>query len=121
MEQASVRRLFVKAFSADGASKSLLVDERMTCGHVSRLLADKNHVPMEPHWALVEHLPDLQMERLFEDNELLVDNLMLWSRDSKNRVLFLQRPDKVSLYNTPEKYLPGTQMAPGNDHDEHTR
>lgn len=121
LEQASVRRLFVKAFSADGASKSLLVDERMTCGHVSRLLADKNHVPMEPHWALVEHLPDLQMERLFEDNELLVDNLMLWSRDSKNRVLFFQRPDKVSLYNTPEKYLPGTQMAPGNDHDEHTR
>lgn len=121
LEQASVRRLFVKAFSADGASKSLLVDETMTCGHVTRLLADKNHVPMEPHWALVEHLPDLQMERLFEDHELLVDNLMLWSRDSKNRVLFLQREDKISLFNTPEMYLPGTQMAPGSDHDEHTR
>ncbi|XP_063700377.1 amyloid beta A4 precursor protein-binding family B member 1-interacting protein isoform X2 [Culicoides brevitarsis] len=121
LEQASVRRLFVKAFSADGASKSLLVDETMTCGHVTRLLADKNHVPMEPHWALVEHLPDLQMERLFEDHELLVDNLMLWSRDSKNRVLFLQREDKVSLFNSPETYLPGTQMAPGSDHDEHTR
>uniref|UniRef100_A0A336M780 CSON011335 protein n=1 Tax=Culicoides sonorensis TaxID=179676 RepID=A0A336M780_CULSO len=121
LEQASVRRLFVKAFSADGASKSLLVDETMTCGHVTRLLADKNHVPMEPHWALVEHLPDLQMERLFEDHELLVDNLMLWSRDSKNRVLFLQREDKISLFNTPELYVPGTQMAPGSDHDEHTR
>lgn len=121
LEQASVRRLFVKAFSADGASKSLLVDETMTCGHVTRLLADKNHVPMEPHWALVENLPDLQMERLFEDHELLVDNLMLWSRDSKNRVLFLQREDKISLFNTPEMYLPGTQMAPGSDHDEHTR
>lgn len=33
----------------------------MTCGHVTRLLADKNHVQMEPHWALVENLPDLQM------------------------------------------------------------
>lgn len=61
LEHASVRRLFVKAFSADGASKSLLVDERMTCGHVTRLLADKNHVQMEPHWALVEHLTDFQM------------------------------------------------------------
>lgn len=39
----------------------MLVDERMTCGHVTRLLADKNHVPMEPHWAIVEHLPELQM------------------------------------------------------------
>lgn len=64
LEQASVRRLFVKAFSADGASKSLLVDERMTCGHVTRLLADKNHVPMEPNWSLVEHLTDLHMGKL---------------------------------------------------------
>lgn len=61
LEQASVRRLFVKAFTTDGASKSLLVDEQMSCGHVTRLLADKNHVTMEPHWALMEQLPDLQM------------------------------------------------------------
>ncbi|XP_058115738.1 ras-associated and pleckstrin homology domains-containing protein 1 [Anopheles ziemanni] len=121
LEQASVRRLFVKAFSADGASKSLLVDETMSCGHVTRLLADKNHVQMEPTWAIVEHLPEHQMERLFEDHEMLVDNLMLWNRDSKNRVLFLQRPDKVALFKTPEAFLPGTQMAPGSEHDEHTR
>ncbi|XP_035896032.1 abnormal cell migration protein 10 isoform X2 [Anopheles stephensi] len=121
LEQASVRRLFVKAFSADGASKSLLVDETMSCGHVTRLLADKNHVQMEPTWAIVEHLPELQMERLFEDHEMLVDNLMLWNRDSKNRVLFLQRPDKVALFKTPEAFLPGTQMAPGSEHDEQTR
>lgn len=61
LETAPVRRLFVKAFTADGASKSLLVDERMTCGHVTRLLADKNHVQMQPNWALVENLGDLQM------------------------------------------------------------
>ncbi|XP_055550438.1 amyloid beta A4 precursor protein-binding family B member 1-interacting protein isoform X3 [Wyeomyia smithii] len=121
LEQATVRRLFVKAFSVDGASKSLLVDETMSCGHVTRLLADKNHVQMEPSWAIVEHLPEYQMERLFEDHELLVDNLMLWSRDSKNKVLFLQRADKLTLFKTPELFLPGTQMAPGSDHDEHTR
>ncbi|XP_050087181.1 ras-associated and pleckstrin homology domains-containing protein 1 [Anopheles aquasalis] len=121
LEQASVRRLFVKAFSADGASKSLLIDETMSCGHVTRLLADKNHVQMEPTWAIVEHLPEHQMERLFEDHEMLVDNLMLWNRDSKNRVLFLRRPDKVALFRTPEAFLPGTQMAPGSEHDEHTR
>lgn len=47
---------------------------------------------------------------------------MSWSNDSKNRVLFLQRSDKVALFHTPEKFLTNlTQMAPGNDHDEHTR
>ncbi|CAO1438268.1 unnamed protein product [Diamesa serratosioi] len=121
LEHASVRRLFVKAFSIDGASKSLLVDERMTCGYVTRLLADKNHVPMEPNWSLIEHLPDLQMERLFEDHELLVENLLMWSNDSKNRVLFHRKTDKTLLFNKPELFLPGTQMAPGSEHDEHTR
>lgn len=39
LEHASVRRLFVKAFSEDGSSKSLLVDERMNGGFVTKLLA----------------------------------------------------------------------------------
>ncbi|KAL7744251.1 hypothetical protein ACLKA6_009212 [Drosophila palustris] len=121
LESASIRRLFVKAFTADGASKSLLVDERMGCGHVTRLLADKNHVQMQPTWALIEHLSDLQMERLFEDHELLVDNLMTWNSDAGNRVLFQQRPDKVALFAKPELYLPGPQMAPGCQHDDQTR
>ncbi|XP_001963566.3 ras-associated and pleckstrin homology domains-containing protein 1 isoform X1 [Drosophila ananassae] len=121
LEHPSIRRLFVKAFTADGASKSLLVDERMICGHVTRLLADKNHVQMQPVWSLVEHLGDLQMERLFEDHELLVDNLMNWNSDGGNRVLFQQRADKVALFARPELYLPGPQMAPGCQHDDQTR
>ncbi|XP_023169231.2 ras-associated and pleckstrin homology domains-containing protein 1 isoform X2 [Drosophila hydei] len=121
LESATIRRLFVKAFTADGASKSLLVDERMGCGLVTRLLADKNHVQMQPTWALIEQLGDLQMERLYEDHELLVDNLMTWNSDAGNRVLFQQRPDKVSLFVRPELYLPGPQMAPGCQHDEQTR
>ena len=43
LEHASVRRLFVKAFSDDGSSKSLLVDERMNCGFVTKLLAGNLH------------------------------------------------------------------------------
>lgn len=61
MREANIKKLFIKAFSMDGSSKSLLVDEKMSCGYVTRLLADKNHVTMEPKWAIVEHLPDLHM------------------------------------------------------------
>lgn len=114
LEQASVRRLFVKAFTADGASKSLLVDETMTSGHVTRLLSDKNHVHMDPRWALVEQLPEIQMERLYEDHELLVDKLMMWDRDSKNRILFVERPEKVMFFARPELFLTdhGVTIAP---------
>lgn len=59
MREASVQKLFIKAFTLDGSGKSLMVDENMSVAHVCRLLADKNHVPMDPKWAVVEHLPDL--------------------------------------------------------------
>lgn len=144
LEHASVRRLFVKAFTDDGSSKSLLVDERMNCGFVTKLLAgkirrqskphltsiqsfflfalaDKNHVNMEVSWGLIEYLPELYIERLYEDHELLVENLLTWSSDSKNRVLFAKRPDRVALFMAPEKYLPSFEMAPGTQHDEESR
>ncbi|XP_045458150.1 ras-associated and pleckstrin homology domains-containing protein 1 [Melitaea cinxia] len=122
MREANVKKLFIKAFSVDGSSKSLLVDEKMTCGYVARLLADKNHVTMEPKWAIVEQLPDLHMERVYEDHEMLVDNLMLWTRESKNKILFAERPDKMSLFQTPEKFLL-TEDDKGwsSEQDEHSR
>lgn len=76
---------------------------------------------MEVSWGLVEYLPELYIERLYEDHELLVDNLLWWNNDSKNRVLFLKRPDRIALFFKPEKYIPSFEMAPGNSHDEESR
>ena len=58
---ANVTRLYVKAFSPDGSSKALMVEETMSCSRVLSLLADKNHVPLSHKWALVEHIPHLHM------------------------------------------------------------
>uniref|UniRef100_L7M7E1 Putative pico n=1 Tax=Rhipicephalus pulchellus TaxID=72859 RepID=L7M7E1_RHIPC len=99
--------LFIKAFSADNSAKSLLVDERMSIVHVTRLLADKNHVPMDPKWAILESIPQLYMERVYEDHENLVENLLLWTRDSSNRILFMEREEKYDLFVRPENYLLG--------------
>ncbi|XP_047524226.1 amyloid beta A4 precursor protein-binding family B member 1-interacting protein isoform X4 [Pieris napi] len=122
MREANVKKLFIKAFSTDGSSKSLLVDEKMTCGYVTRLLADKNHVTMEPKYAIVEQLPDLHMERVYEDHEMLVDNLMLWTRESKNKILFAERPEKNLLFQTPEKFLLSEDdRGWSSDHDDNLR
>ncbi|XP_050451244.1 amyloid beta A4 precursor protein-binding family B member 1-interacting protein isoform X2 [Cataglyphis hispanica] len=121
MREASVQKLFIKAFTLDGSGKSLLVDEGMSVAHVCRLLADKNHVPMDPKWAVVEHLPDLFMERVYEDHELLVENLLLWTRDSKNKLLFVERPDKTHLFLTPERFLLGPSDRGGGEYDDHSR
>ncbi|XP_063223677.1 uncharacterized protein LOC134531738 isoform X3 [Bacillus rossius redtenbacheri] len=120
MKEASVKKLFIKAFSVDGSTKSLMVDEKMTCAYVTRLLADKNHVHMDPKWAVIEHLPDLYMERVYEDHELLVENLMMWTRDSKNKLLFVERADKIQLFTHPENFLLSTSEQ-GCDFDDHAR
>ncbi|XP_031343223.1 ras-associated and pleckstrin homology domains-containing protein 1-like isoform X2 [Photinus pyralis] len=122
IKEANIQKLFVKVFTVDGSAKSLLVDEKMICAYITRLLADKNHVQMDPKWAIVEHLPDLYMERVYEDHELLVDNLMLWTRDSKNKIYFAERPDKTLLFSQPEKFLLSSSDKRDNtDYDEHSR
>ncbi|KAJ8968734.1 hypothetical protein NQ317_004656 [Molorchus minor] len=108
IKEANIQKLFLKVFTTDGSAKSLLVDEKMLCSYVTRLLADKNHVQMDPKWAIVEHLPDLYMERFYEDHELLVDNLLLWTRDSKNKIYF-------------RFLLSATDKKDNGDFDEHAR
>lgn len=43
-------------------------------------------------------------ERVYEEHELLVDNLMLWTRDSKNRLLFVERPERTLIFEDPSLF-----------------
>ena len=98
---------FFQVFAADGSAKSLLVDEKMSVGHVARILAEKNHVQLDPKWALVELVPELYMERVYEDHENLVENCLMWKVDSKNTLWFIERNEKCDLFSRPEAYLLG--------------
>merc|ERR1719431_2554240 len=122
IKEASVKKLFIKVFTCDGSAKSLLVDEKMSVGHVTRILAEKNHVSLDPKWALVELVPDLYMERVYEDHELLVENCLLWKVDSKNTLWFIERPEKFDLFIRPEIYLLGSTSSQKDDQmEEHCR
>ena len=83
----------------------------MTVGHVTRILAEKNHVQLDPKWALVELVPELYMERVYEDNENLVENCLMWKVDSKNTLWFIERPEKCDLFLRPEIYLLGKKYS----------
>eukprot|EP00095_Tigriopus_kingsejongensis_P010664 maker-scaffold799_size95547-snap-gene-0.8 protein:Tk10664 transcript:maker-scaffold799_size95547-snap-gene-0.8-mRNA-1 annotation:"amyloid beta a4 precursor protein-binding family b member 1-interacting protein isoform x3" len=122
IKEASIKKLFIKVFTADGSAKSLLIDERMSVGHVTRILAEKNHVKLDPKWTLVELVPDLYMERVYEDHENLVENCLMWNMDSKNTLWFIERPEKFDLFVRPELYLLGTSSSQrGELMEEHSR
>ena len=92
-------------FTCDGSANSVLVDEKMTVVQVTWILPEKNHVTLDLKWALVELVPDLYMERVYEDNELVVENCLLWKVNSKNTRWFIERPEKFDLFLQPEVYL----------------
>ena len=62
-KQQPTQQLYVKIFCADGSTKSVLVDDTMSVSTVLDILVEKNHVQLEPHWGIVEHIPELYMER----------------------------------------------------------
>ncbi|KAK3101694.1 hypothetical protein FSP39_005551, partial [Pinctada imbricata] len=105
IKEAKIRKLFVRAFAKDGSSKSILVDEKMLIGQVCNVLADKNHLRLNSKLAVVEQMPELLMERIMEDHDSLVENMVMWTRDTKNRILFEEREEKNDLFRRPERYL----------------
>lgn len=48
-------------------------------------------------------------ERIFEDHENLVENLLNWTRDSHNKLMFIERIEKYALFKNPQVTAPHTQ------------
>jgi len=46
---------------------------------------------------------------------------MMWTRDSKNKLLFLERPDKTELFCAPENFLLSLSDRSSMDYDDHAR
>ena len=58
------RKFFVNIYCADGSTKeAILVDNHMTVSQVIRLMCERSHVECHARWGLVEHIPELGVER----------------------------------------------------------
>ncbi|TRY83684.1 hypothetical protein DNTS_034382 [Danionella cerebrum] len=107
IKEAQVKKLVVRVHLSDESSKTMMVDERQTVRQVLDSLLDKSHCGYSLDWSLVEIISELQMERIFEDHENLVENLLNWTRDSTNRLMFIERIEKYALFKNPQNYLLG--------------
>lgn len=107
IKEAQVKKLVIRVHLSDESSKTMMVDERQTVRQVLDSLLEKSHSGYCPDWSLVETISELQMERIFEDHENLVENLLNWTRDSQNRLMFTERIEKYALFKNPQNYLLG--------------
>ncbi|XP_047195054.1 ras-associated and pleckstrin homology domains-containing protein 1 isoform X2 [Hippoglossus stenolepis] len=118
IKEAQVKKLVIRVHMSDESSKTMMVDERQSVRQVLDSLLDKSHCGYSPDWALVETITELQMERIFEDHENLVENLLNWTRDSHNKLMFIERIEKYALFKNPQNYLLGrketSEMADRN-------
>ncbi|XP_049449446.1 ras-associated and pleckstrin homology domains-containing protein 1a isoform X2 [Epinephelus fuscoguttatus] len=107
IKEAQVKKLVIRVHLSDESSKTMMVDERQTVRQVLDSLLEKSHCGYSPDWSLVETISELQMERIFEDHENLVENLLNWTRDSQNRLMFTERIEKYAVFKNPQNYLLG--------------
>ncbi|XP_022237619.1 ras-associated and pleckstrin homology domains-containing protein 1-like isoform X2 [Limulus polyphemus] len=119
IQESNIKKVFIRAYTDDDSTKSLLVDERMNIAHVCRLLAEKNHTKMDLHWAVVERDYDLHLDRMFEDHENLVENILMWTQDATHKLLFQKKEEKYDVFANPEDYLLGcTSSQKGAEMDD---
>ncbi|NXP08703.1 AB1IP protein, partial [Thinocorus orbignyianus] len=104
LKEAKVRKLVVKVHMYDNSSKSLMVDERQVTRDVLDNLFEKTHCDCNVDWCLYEMYPELQIERFFEDHENVVEVLSDWTRDTENKILFLEKSEKYALFKNPQNF-----------------
>ncbi|XP_030055145.1 amyloid beta A4 precursor protein-binding family B member 1-interacting protein [Microcaecilia unicolor] len=104
MKEAKVKKLVIKVLMDDDSSKTLMVDERQTARDILDNLFEKTHCDCNIDWCLYEVYQELQIERWFEDHENIVDALSGWTRDSENKMLFLQKKEKYAVFKNPQNF-----------------
>ncbi|XP_006871719.1 PREDICTED: amyloid beta A4 precursor protein-binding family B member 1-interacting protein [Chrysochloris asiatica] len=104
LKEAKVKKLVVKVHMNDNSTKSLMVDERQLARDVLDNLFEKTHCDCNVDWCLYEIYPELQIERFFEDHENVVEILSDWTRDTENKVLFLEKEGKYAVFKNPQNF-----------------
>ncbi|KFV59385.1 Amyloid beta A4 precursor protein-binding family B member 1-interacting protein, partial [Tyto alba] len=104
LKEAKVKKLVVKVHMYDNSTKSLMVDERQVTRDVLDNLFEKTHCDCNVDWCLYEIYPELQIERFFEDHENVVEVLSDWTRDTENKILFLEKSEKYALFKNPQNF-----------------
>ncbi|CAF1090399.1 unnamed protein product [Rotaria sordida] len=93
-------KILIRTYNDDDSTKSIFIHDSMLIRDVLFVLVHKNHRESDINYALVEVLPDLHMERIFEDHQKLTEAILMWPTVSPNRLSFTKRVEKYNFFRT---------------------
>lgn len=106
LRAARVKKLVVKVYNdEDPTSKTVAIDQTWTAWEVCKKMMRKNDTEPDPNWVLIERIPQLNIERLLEDHESVVDVVSSWPWDSENKLVLNNRREKYALFRNPQNFL----------------
>ncbi|XP_053324115.1 growth factor receptor-bound protein 10 isoform X2 [Spea bombifrons] len=100
----SAKKSVVKVFSEDGTRKVVEIHADMTARDFCQLLVYKSHCVDDNSWTLVEHHPNIGLERCLEDHEIVVHVQTMMSSESK--FLFRKNYAKYEFFKNPVSFFP---------------
>nr|XP_045043386.2 growth factor receptor-bound protein 14 isoform X2 [Desmodus rotundus] len=101
----SRKKQVIKVYSEDETSRALEVPSDITARDVCQLLILKNHYIDDHSWTLVEHLPQIGLERTVEDHELVTEVLSNWGMEEENKLYFRKNYAKYEFFKNPMMFL----------------
>lgn len=103
MEKLRLRK-DVKVFSEDGTSRVVEILTDMTARDLCQLLVYRSHCVDDNSWTLVEHHPQLGLERCLEDHEIVVQ--VESTMPSESKFLFRKNYAKYEFFKNPVNFFP---------------
>ncbi|CAF1249257.1 unnamed protein product, partial [Didymodactylos carnosus] len=106
MKEANIKKLFLKTYNDDNSTKSVLIDETMSVHDIIIMLLHKNHFKPTINYCLIEEIPDLNLYRIYEDHQNLInDGILYWPRETSNYIRFQQYKHKYDLFTESDKFF----------------
>ncbi|XP_043549827.1 growth factor receptor-bound protein 14-like isoform X3 [Chiloscyllium plagiosum] len=97
--------LVIKVFNEDGTSQTLEVPSDIIARDMCQLFLKNNHCVNDNTWTLIEYLPRLDMERVVEDHESVIQFQSTWGMDTDSRLYFRKNSAKYEFFKSPS-YFP---------------
>ncbi|KAF8571301.1 hypothetical protein P879_02127 [Paragonimus westermani] len=116
MERSQIKKLVVRIFRPDRTTKAIMIDEQMTAGEIASMLIEKNFLKPSTSLAVVEKVPALKIERVFEEHDKVSECILSWPTGSQNMIFFEDRKDHFGFIESP-KYWFGDEFAEVNGYN----